>query len=104
MIDAREFNHDEVYIHAENFCDAIFHVVRNIAYPDDLLMRSVLQQSFRHDARRIGKVNQPCFGTNLMNIAGDIQHKGNCAQSFKHAARPVCFLADQAVAERNFFV
>lgn len=39
-----------------------------------------------------------------MNIAGDIQHKGNCAQSFKHAARPVCFLADQAVAERNFFV
>lgn len=94
MVEACEFNHDAVHIHAEYFCNAIFHVVRNIAYPDDLLMRSVLQQSFRHDAGRIGKVDQPCFGTNLLDIASDIQHDRNCAESFKHTAGSVCFLPD----------
>jgi len=66
--------------------------------------RRMVGGSFRNDINRIGIIEESGPGTNCLHILNDAFHDVNRAQRHEESARPLCFLANHAILERNTFI
>lgn len=84
--------------------EAVVHVDRDIAQPDDLAPPGVAQHRLGDDARGIREVDEPGVGTQALHVPDDVEDDGNRAEGLEHAARPVRLLPDDPVLERDALV
>ncbi|MNC06328.1 hypothetical protein D3C75_538350 [compost metagenome] len=61
----------------------------------------IFQNGFGDHPSRVSEIEQPCVGSQFLDITAYIQNNRDGAQCFHHSPRTCCFLANNAIFERN---
>ena len=91
-------------LEADNLRHAPFNADRHIADVEDFGVRAQAARGFRDNRRRVGVVQHPRVRGVLLHIVHQLQHAADRAHAVGNPARSAGFLAQHAVAQRNFFI
>ena len=91
-------------LQADNLRHAPFNADRHIADVEDFGVRAQTARGFCDNRRRVGVVQHPRVRGVLLHVIHQLQHAADRAHAVGDPARAAGFLAQHAVAQRDFFI
>ena len=89
---------------ADNLRHAPFNTDRHIADVENFGVRTQAARGLRNNRRRVGVVQHPRVWGVLLHVIHQLQHAADRAHAVGDPARAAGFLAQHAVAQRDFFI
>ena len=89
---------------ADDLRHTSFNADRHVADVENFRVRTQAARGFRDNRRRVGVVQHPRFRGVLFHIIYQLKHAADGAHAVGDATRPARFLAQHAVAQRDFFI